>query len=127
MAIDTVKTILSYGSIVYLKKGQVLYAPGFNDSTFYIVLFGKCKMMTEKERVIGQPLNIGWTIGEEILFKVDSKTIKRKEVCKTYQESCVLGIEKKSLTQIKKALHPDEFAKIEIVLRGNHLVKKDWK
>ena len=84
-------------------------------------------MMTEKERVIGQPLNIGWTIGEEILFKVDSKNIKRKEICKSSIESCVLGIDKKNLTQLKKTLDPDEFSKIEIVLRGNHLVKKDWK
>ena len=105
----------------------MLYAPGFNDSIFYIVLFGKCKMMTENERVIGKPLNIGWTIGEEILFKVDSKTPKRKEVCKAYIESCVLGIEKKNLAQIKKTIDYEEFSKIEIVLRGNHLVKKDWK
>ena len=101
---ETVKTILQYGSIVYLKKGQVLYAPGFNDSIFYIVLFGKCKMMAENERVIGKPLNIGWTIGEEILYKVENKTIKRKEICKASVESCVLGVEKKNLTQVKKML-----------------------
>lgn len=69
---ETVKTILQFGSIVYLKKGQVLYAPGFNDSIFYVVLFGKCKLMDPKsERQVGQTLNIGWTIGEEILFKVE--------------------------------------------------------
>ena len=138
---DTVKTVLQFGSIVYLKKGQVLYAPGFNDSIFYIVLFGKFKLINSKsEKQIGQSMNLGWTIGEEILFKVDTenpldrqtkKKIQRKEVCKSIIDSCVLGVEKKSLTSIKKCLferqNQEEFSKIEIVLRGNHLVKKNWK
>ena len=42
----------------------------------------------------------------------------------------MLGIEKRNLIQIKKSLYEkqkeEEFAKFEIVLRGNHLVKKDW-
>ena len=41
---DTVKVILNFSSIVYLNKGQTLYAPGFNDHFFYIILFGKCKL-----------------------------------------------------------------------------------
>jgi hypothetical protein len=43
----------------------------------------------------------------------------------------VLAIEKKNLMQIKKSLYErgdnEEFSKLEIVLRGNHLVKKEWK
>ena len=41
---DTVKVILNYASIVYLNQGQTLYAPGFNDNFFYIILFGKLKL-----------------------------------------------------------------------------------
>lgn len=86
-------------------------------------------------------MNIGWTVGEEILFKAEmspgkdqsgKKTkIQRKEICKAVADSCFLGIEKRNLTQIKKSLFErglqEEFTKIEIVLRGNHMVKKDWK
>jgi hypothetical protein len=43
-------------------------------------------------------MNIGWTIGEEILFKVGGEAVKRKEICRATVESCVLGIEKKNLT-----------------------------
>jgi len=43
----------------------------------------------------------------------------------------VLGLEKRNLAQIKKALvdrgQSDEFVKLEVVLRGNYLVKKNWR
>ena len=46
-------------------------------------------------------------------------------------ESCVLGIEKRSLAQIKRTLvergQAEEFVKLEVVLRGNYLVKKAWR
>jgi hypothetical protein len=46
-------------------------------------------------------------------------------------DSCVLGIEKRSLAFIKKNLvereMQDEFVKIEVILRGNYLVKKNWR
>ena len=41
---ETVKIILQFSSIIYLNKGQTLFAPGFNDQFFYIVLFGRCKL-----------------------------------------------------------------------------------
>jgi len=52
---------------------------------------------------LGNTLNIGWTVGEEILFKSENSK-SRNEVCKAVSESCVLGIEKKNLSQIKKVL-----------------------
>jgi hypothetical protein len=43
----------------------------------------------------------------------------------------VLGIEKRSLAQIKRTLvergESEEFVKLEVVLRGNYLVKKAWR
>ena len=46
-------------------------------------------------------MNSGWTVGEEILFKVpkiDKKPgSKRKDICKAVKESCVLAIDKKGL------------------------------
>lgn len=44
-ALETVKIILHYSSIVYLAKGQTLYAEGFNDQFIYIILFGRIKIM----------------------------------------------------------------------------------
>ena len=79
-------------------------------------------------------MNLGWTVGEDILFKglnKDGSKRVRKEACKATIDSCVLGIEKKNLNLVKKLLFErggqEEFAKLEIVLRGNHLVKKSWK
>ena len=123
--------------IIYLNKGQTLYSPGFNDSYFYVVLFGKCRIMRpglnpKVMEPVGQELNLGWTIGEEILFKAhDGKKMSRRETCKSLCDSCVLGIDRKGLAEAKKSLlsrgMADEFNKIEIVLRGNHMVKQNWK
>ena len=99
-----------------------------------MILFGKLRLNDPESGVsIGQPLNIGWTVGEEILFKQDKKANggMRMEKCKSLCESCVLGIEKRSLAQIKRNLvekgQAEEFVKLEVVLRGNYLVKKAWR
>ena len=42
--LETVKVILNYSSIVYLQKGQTLYANGFNDNFIYVVLFGRVRL-----------------------------------------------------------------------------------
>jgi len=85
-------------------------------------------------------LNIGWTAGEEILFKQSQNDeqgkermvrVQRTDKCTAVSESCVLGIEKKSLALIKRNLVErglaDEFVKLEVILRGNYLVKKNWR
>ena len=81
-------------------------------------------------RAYGQTLNLGWTIGEEILFRPDHPSTPsghRKDTCKAMSEAGVLGIQKENLHLIKNALFdrgdPDEFSKLEIILRGNYLVK----
>lgn len=57
--------------------------------------------------------------------------VQRTDKCTSITESCVLGIEKKSLAMIKRSLVErglaDEFVKLEVVLRGNYLVKKSWR
>ena len=85
---------------------------------------------------MGQTLNIGWSIGEEILFKAELnqdgvKQKTRKDICKAVTDSCVLAIKKRNITNIKRALYDkaahEEYNKFEIVLRGNHIVKKGWR
>lgn len=132
--LDVVKTILNFSQIIYLNKGQVLYEQGYNDRYLYVILFGKLRLSQhETDQPIGSPLNIGWTVGEEILFKSDRKANggNRTERCRSLCESCVLGIEKRSLAQIKRTLvekgQAEEFVKLEVVLRGNYLVKKAWR
>ena len=77
-------------------------------------------------------MNIGWTIGEEILFRGENGEGRtpRTDTCRSMSEAGVLGIEKKNLSVIKRALQErgltDEFVKIEILLRGNNLVKQRW-
>jgi CRP-like cAMP-binding protein len=68
--LEVVKLILHYSSIIYLNKGQSLYKEGVNDDYLYIILFGKFKLSDQRTgRQVGTYLNIGWTVGEEILFK----------------------------------------------------------
>ena len=43
-ALETVKIILHYSSIVYLNRGQTLFAENFNDQYIYIVLFGRLRL-----------------------------------------------------------------------------------
>ena len=100
----------------------------------YVILFGKLQLVEQdSKKQVGQALNIGWTVGEEILFKSDriENVGTRQENCNALCESCVLGIEKRSLAQIKRNLvesgQSEEFVKLEVVLRGNYLVKKAWR
>lgn len=47
-----------------------MFQEGFNDRFMYIVLFGKLQLTdNETNTQLGSLLNIGWTVGEEILFK----------------------------------------------------------
>ena len=66
----------------------------------YIILFGKLKLEDENKNQIGTYLNIGWTVGEEILFKNTKKPglkMIRNDNCSAVTESCVLGLEKRNL------------------------------
>ena len=146
-SLDTVKIILHYSAIVYLNKGQTLYAENFNEQYIYVVLFGRLKLFRPVRdpnssqngkdsewlmQAYGQTLNIGWTIGEEILFRPENQFghVERRDTCKALQESGVLGIQKPNLNLIKMALNErgegEEFMKLEIILRGNNLIKNKW-
>lgn len=55
----------------------------------------------------------------------------RCDRCVAVTDACVLGFEKKSMKQLKQALTDrdllQEFKKLEVVIRGNYLVKKEWR
>ena len=73
----------------------MLYEDGLNDQFFYIILFGKLRLYQKgKARHYGQTLNIGWTIGEEILFRGENTQgkISRSDTCRAVTEAGVLGI-----------------------------------
>jgi CRP-like cAMP-binding protein len=73
-SIETVKCILNSSQIIYLKRAQTLFSPGYNDRYLYIVLFGKLQLYQgDTGPKVGQTINIGWTVGEEILFKSDKQ------------------------------------------------------
>jgi len=50
-------------------------------------------LSTKSNQILGH-VNIGWTIGEELLFNQGSV---RKETCFAETESCLLGINKSKL------------------------------
>eukprot|EP00347_Sterkiella_histriomuscorum_P016988 403351089 len=73
--------------------------------------------------------NIGWTVGEEVLF--DKNMQIRQESCIALVESCLLGIQKSKLAIIQKALldkgNQKDYFVIESVLKGNFLIKNNWR
>ena len=89
----------------------MLYSPDYNERHLYIILFGKLILKSpQSHQRIGQPLNLGWTVGEEILFRSqkakqpydndlesEKKSSLKRETCESIGESYVLGIEKGAL------------------------------
>ena len=74
-------------------------------------------------------VNIGWAIGEEILY---SKQMQfRSETCYAETEACLLGINKSKLAILQKQLldqgNEKDYFVFESVLRGNFLVKNKWR
>jgi hypothetical protein len=73
--------------------------------------------------------NIGWTVGEEVLY--DKNMQKRLETCVASTESCLLGIQKSKLAIIQKNLldkgNQKDYFVIESVLKGNFLIKNNWR
>jgi hypothetical protein len=45
----------------------------------YVILFGKLRLTDLQGKQVGQILNIGWTTGEEILFKQSQNDESGKE------------------------------------------------
>ena len=76
-------------------------------------------------------VNIGWTIGEEILFEFNQKANLRQESCYSETESCLLGINKSKLAMMQKTLleqgNTKDYYVFESVLKGNYLLKSNWK
>lgn len=73
--------------------------------------------------------NIGWSIGEEILYGKHMQ--KRQETCISETESCLLGINKNKLAVLQKGLldkgNQKDYFIIESVLKGNYLIKDNWR
>lgn len=93
--------------MVFLKKKQTLFSEGFNEDYIYIVLFGRLRLYdTQTGNKVGQSLNIGWTAGEDILFRngEGKSSLRANQICKASSEACVLGLQKRSLAAIKTAL-----------------------
>jgi hypothetical protein len=60
--------------------------------------------MSKGENMLLGRVNIGWTIGEEILFEFNQKSNLRQESCYSETESCLLGINKSKLAMMQKTL-----------------------
>lgn len=87
--------LLYYSSVIYLKPKQSLYKIGNTDQFIYFILFGRLKLVNENKEKIGDTLNLGWTVGEEVLFENESRM--RQERCIAQDECCLLGVLKKNL------------------------------
>ena len=77
-------------------------------------------------QILGR-VNIGWTIGEELLFEQITKST-RQENCFAETECCLLGINKGKLSIVQKELleqkNQKDFYVLESVLKGNYLLKQ---
>ena len=83
-----------------------------------------------QDEVLGR-VNIGWTIGEEVLFTFNKKSTLRHENCFSETESCLLGINKSKLAIMQKNLldsgNSKDYYVLESVLKGNNLIKQKWR
>jgi hypothetical protein len=70
-------------------------------------------------------VNLGWTLGEEILF--DRNLQIRQEMAVAETESCLIGINKAQLAIMQKGLlesgNEKDYFVIESILKGNFLIK----
>ena len=86
-------------------------------------------MLSQSHNQILGRVNIGWTIGEELLF--DNNATKRQDTCFAETESCLLGINKSKLAILQKELlkagNTKDYYVLESVLKGNYLIKSNWK
>lgn len=77
--------------------------------------------------VLGR-VNIGWTIGEEVLF--DHSTT-RSETCFSENEACLLGVNKSKFAILQKEMlssgNSKDYYVFESILKGNYLIKQNWK
>ena len=88
-----------------------------NNDLFY-------QMGNQQNQHLGR-VNIGWTLGEEILFTMNKQM--RMESCYSETESCLLGINRNKLAILQKDLlesgNTKDFYILESVLKGNYLLK----
>ena len=82
----------------------------------------------QTQHLIGR-VNIGSTLGEEILF--DRNLQIRQEMAVAETESCLIGINKAQLAIMQKNLlessNEKDYFVIESILKGNFLVKDQWR
>lgn len=85
-------------------------------------------MLYDKGRVVGKA-TLGWTVGEEVLFNRAMHLRPETAVCD--REACLLGIPAADLTAMQAELladnNPRDYFAIESVLKGNHLLKEQWR
>jgi hypothetical protein len=83
----------------------------------------------DSHKILGR-VNVGWTLGEELLFD-SNKHAKRQEYCIAENECCLLGINKNKLAMLQKDLlsksNTRDYYVLESVLQGNYLIKQNWK
>ena len=107
LEVDTLKRLLVDGQIIYLNENQPLYHQGYNDQFVYFILFGFLKLTRELDSLhaTGDPnqinavdvgfVNLGWTLGEEVLFDGDLQV--RQETCHATADCCLLGVKKEKM------------------------------
>ena len=123
-----------------------MYRYGASDSFVYIILFGtlllqvpsdphreqtsytkdeqRTTLSNQTQHLIGR-VNVGWTVGEEILF--DRNLQIRAEMAVAESEACLIGINKAQLAIMQKNLleagNEKDYFVIESILKGNFLIK----
>ena len=120
--VNTLKTLLGDSAVISLSANQTLYKSGSSDPNIYIILFGKLVLWrspkyqspsefqvkgdaqsqsSTADQALGK-VNVGWTLGEEILF--DRSLQLRAEKCVASTEACLLGIDKHKLAVLQANL-----------------------
>ncbi len=126
--------LLQFSSIIHLEQDQTLFRINDTDTFVYFVLFGKLILLGSESEQVGELINVGWTVGEEVIFKqsADAQGFKvRHETCISLNNSCVLGIHKNKIGKMRKLLAEQDWQQdyltLDVILRGNYFIKQKWR
>ncbi len=153
VTINALKWIVDRAFLLKLKKGQCAYRQGFKaQKKFYFVLYGefdfeetkklgKINPKTKKEATeqvkFGEPVGLGWTIGEEVIFEPEdsNEVLKRYETVVAIRDSCLLQIKLEDFEDMKSSIHRigagqsymKDYKSLVNFLTSNYETKNEWR
>lgn len=128
------KFIIDRAYLFKLKQGQAAYKEDKKAmKNVYFVLYGNFDYMSNEVN-FGDPVSLGWTIGEEILFS-KADPVKRSETVRATTEACLLQLKVDDFESLAKpskmkaggASFKADYETLMSFLVQNYETKQSWR